>query len=152
VNNDGTLALIGEFGAFNNAFALTVDPTSRFLYTTTVSNSGGTVTAYAIAGDGSLTQVGSAVAAGSSANNALAVTPDGKFLYVPGTGDAKIFAYQIQGNGSLTPLNPASVTAGQVPLDVEISPNGQFLYVSNEGDNSIWGFRINANGSLTRLF
>jgi 6-phosphogluconolactonase (cycloisomerase 2 family) len=152
VNNDGTLTLLGEFGNFNNASALTVDPTSRFLYTATVSASGGTVTAYSIAADGSLTQVGAAPPAGSTTATALAVTPDGKYLYVPGAGDNKIFAFQVQADGSLTPLSPASVTTGNVPIDVEITPNGQFLYVTNRGSNSVWGFRINADGSLTRLF
>jgi hypothetical protein len=67
---------------------------------------GGLVVAFAVGGDGSRSQVGAAVSTGSelNSNTGIAVTPDGRFLYVTALGlslAGEVAAFEIQPGGAL---------------------------------------------------
>jgi len=80
----------------------------------------------------------------------LAVSPSGKFLYVPGSPN--ISAYRIDSaTGALSPVSGSPfATIGNLAA-VAITPSGHFLYAPGTVDNA-YGFRINAaTGALTPI-
>jgi DNA-binding beta-propeller fold protein YncE len=75
----------------------------------------------------------------------LAVSPDGRYLYVVNYGTSSVSSYQISA-GQLTWINNTST--GMQPVSIAISPDGLYAQVVNVGDNSISSYRINA-GALS---
>jgi DNA-binding beta-propeller fold protein YncE len=60
----------------------------------------------------------------------VAVTPDGKSLYVANWDSNNVAQFRILGDGSLTPMAIAMVPAGQEPDFIAITPNGKHAYVT----------------------
>ena len=54
----------------------------------------------------------------------VAVSADGKSVYVAASADHRLFQYDVGTNGELTPKVPASVPSGQFPQFIAISPDG----------------------------
>jgi 6-phosphogluconolactonase (cycloisomerase 2 family) len=80
------------------------------------------------------------VATGAGANG-IAITPNGKSLYV---AVAAIWQYTIDpGTGKLTPKSPATVAAPGHAHEIAIAPDGQNAYVVTVANNSISQYRIN---------
>lgn len=87
----------------------------RFGYT---GNGVGSVSGFAIAPDGSITLLDpdGATALIPGGVNDIALSADGRSLYVLGTGAARaIHAFAVEANGSLTPLGPA----GELPAGTQ---------------------------------
>jgi YVTN family beta-propeller protein len=86
-----------------------------------------TVNAYTINSDGSLTSVpGSPFATGGMNGKAVAVTPDGKRLYVSNQGSNNVSGFDIAGDGSLTAIAGSPWLTGGTSPDLEsivITPN-----------------------------
>ncbi|MBX9704837.1 MAG: YncE family protein [Gammaproteobacteria bacterium] len=66
------------------------------------------------------------------ANIDIAITPDGKTLYVTHGADSDNISIIDTGTFDVTPL-----AVGAVPLGVAISPDGTKAYVANYGDNTV---------------
>ena len=99
-----------------------LDPTGKFAY---VSNQGGSVSAYSIRADGSLTPVpGSPFAAGSGPFSVV-VDPTGKFVYVANVSGNNVSAYSIGANGALTPVAGSPFERGKTPYSVALDPTGK---------------------------
>jgi 6-phosphogluconolactonase (cycloisomerase 2 family) len=121
VQSNGTLAPISSsvptLGSANCWNVVTAD--GRFVY---VSNAGsGSISGFAIGGDGSLTPLPGTVLAlnpTGSSNIDITVSSDGKFLYSlnAGTGTVGIFAIQPT-NGTLTDLGTAGSLAAAAGLN-----------------------------------
>jgi 6-phosphogluconolactonase (cycloisomerase 2 family) len=135
--------------------AMIITPDGKAMF---VANAGGTVTAYKINGDGTLSAAGSPVNAGSIP---VALTADhaGKFLFVANQGSASdvtsgtISVFAISGT-SLTPVGnpvptelPADVS-GSGPSGVAVSPVGSYLYVANQFSNNVQSYSYDASGNL----
>ncbi len=108
--------LIDELGMGENGVAsFTIDPTS-----------------------GTLTPVqGSPVTFGTEFPGpfSIALDPKGKFLYVLGSSDGKIYEFSIDAStGALTPLagSPYNQELILYASDLTIDPSGKFLYYSSE--------------------
>jgi 6-phosphogluconolactonase (cycloisomerase 2 family) len=138
-----------------------IDPTGRFAY---VANEGffhgelGTVSAYQIdASTGALTQVSGSPFASGRELYGVAIDPTGKFAYVIGEGDDKVYGYGIDSNnGGLTPLPDSPYASEKTPFYLAIDPTGKFAYTTNArytGENHNRGhvsaYTIAANGVLT---
>lgn len=126
--------------------AITIDPTSQFVY---VANSGdNTVSAYNLSLAGPyMTQIGSAVAAGATPSAVLA-EPYGQYLYVANSGDNTISAYSISAfTGQLTPIGPFSTVTE--PTALAVSNDGKYLYVTGASAGEVQQFTINSGGTLT---
>lgn len=97
-------------------------------------------------------QVISTRAAGHSGHNTtaeIAVSADGRFLYVSNRGQDDIAQFAIAGDrGVLTPV-ARYPTGGRRPRFFCIGPDGQHLYAANQDSDSITVFHIDqAAGSL----
>lgn len=114
----------------------------------------GTVSAYRVAFNGSLTSTGaSPVADDQTAPCWVAVTPDGRYLFAVNTGSGEISSYQIAPNGSLTLIGSTVVSnsAGVGATDPSVSPDGRTLYVNESRVGAVGAFAINNGGTLTEL-
>ena len=117
-----------------------------------VSNTeAGTVSAYSIATNGSLSAVpGSPVNAPVPLG--VAVTPDGRYLYVADTtGAAAVSAFSIAANGSLTPVTGSPFAAKPGTWGLAITPDGKHLYAADAGAKDVSAYSIESNGSLSAV-
>jgi hypothetical protein len=159
--------------------AVVVSPDGKNVYMV----DGGAVAEFARNADGSLAELaapndcigatsGCVTATGVNFPTAIAISPDGKNVYLVG-GDTNnignIAEFARQANGSLTQLaspnncigeagsSPQSVcgtTTGHGltgPAAVVVSPDGANVYVATRTGSAIAEFGRNANGSLTQL-
>jgi 6-phosphogluconolactonase (cycloisomerase 2 family) len=69
----------------------------------------------------------------------VAVTPDGKFLYVANQFDSSVTKFSVDSSGVLT-RDPAVVLVGTTPSTLAVTPDGGFLYVANA--STLSGFAI----------
>lgn len=141
--------------------ALAISKDSQFLY---VANSGSDdVTVFKIGTAGVLTLVpqkegrSKPVGAGASSPIALAMTPNGQFLYVATSTSSMVTVFQVDASGVLTLVPPAGPgtnpisSAGTGLTALGLSPNGQFLYVTNGTSNNVTMFRVESSGLLTLI-
>ncbi len=149
VGSDGTLtASSGSSPAGFIPLAMAIDSGGHFLF---VANQGlqcdptsGTISVFAI-NNATLTEVpgspfrsSAPLAPSGTGPSGVAVTPDGKFLYVSDQYDNTVTTYSVDASGVLT-RGPV-VPVGTSPSAMAISPNGGFLYVANT--STVSGFAI----------
>lgn len=157
-SGDGTLAPahIGPFSLGNGAG--TPGEMAAFGHVIYVTGSTGSIVAFNVNPDGSLTSVtGSPFAAGAGVSH-LAVAPsytvpNTTFLYASNTGDpnGSISAFSIAANGGLVPVpgSPFPTLSGAGPEG--FYDGGKFLYVALKNANAIAAFAIADDGSLTPI-
>jgi 6-phosphogluconolactonase len=142
---------------------LTVDSKGRNVL---VANyGGGSVAAYQIGRDGSLSTASSFIQhKGSSVNKSRQEAPHAhginvdstsRYAYVPDLGLDQVLIYSFDSNnGTLAPANPAfaSVTPGSGPRHFALHPNRPFAYVINEMNCTLTGFQRDLKtGALTTI-
>jgi len=113
----------------------------------------GTVSAFNVAYNGSLTSIGSSpFADGQTAPCWIEITHDGQFLFTVNTGSGEISRYAIAPNGSLRLLGstPVSTTGGVGAVDARLSNDGRTLYVDESRIGAVGAFAVNG-GNLTEL-
>ena len=106
--------------------AAAITPNGAYLY----AAGPGTINVYTVASDGSLTQT-SAVYIASIV--ALAISPDGQWMFGLDILNQVLDEWQINSDGTLTTLTPVSFsTAGGVvtPKALTISPSGAFIFAA----------------------
>jgi DNA-binding beta-propeller fold protein YncE len=74
------------------------------------------------------------VGAGKSPSQ-LAVSPDGRFLFVSNVNGLSVLAIDENNHPPLQPFQTLSV--GTNPRGIAASPDGQFIFVANLGDNTL---------------
>jgi 6-phosphogluconolactonase len=109
--------------------------TAKFAYVPNMGDSttSGSVSAYSINSDGTLTAVTGATAGTKTIS--VTVDPLGRFAYASNWGSSNISAYLIGADGSLTLLQTTDVVCAY-PNSVTIDPTGGFAYVSFVGDGT----------------
>lgn len=151
-------------GVGNTLRGIAIAPTGRTAYI--VDSDRATVTSFAIADDGRLTQVGDVVATDpnlplplppscgpgetgpSPCPFGIAVAPNGRWVYVANSNTNTISILSVRRDGSLR-LNGAPIFAGGIgPRGLAVAPNGERLYVLNRNSDSISVFTIHKNGKL----
>ena len=80
-------------------------------------------------------------------SGSIALTSDGKILFVPNAGDNTISAFQITSKG---PKLVDRVTSGGI-LPVSLTVHKNVLYILNELSGTIFGYRFSATGFLTPI-
>jgi 6-phosphogluconolactonase (cycloisomerase 2 family) len=109
------------------------------------------ITAYAIADDGTLTEIaGSPFATGgdsSFSHHPDAIASCGAFVYAANYQTNTISGFTVEADGSLTAVPGATFPAAQV---VGLACNDTHLFASNFG-NIIYRFELDADGSLTDI-
>jgi 6-phosphogluconolactonase (cycloisomerase 2 family) len=139
--------------------ACTRDYTVAFVYVTTAKSNPGVINQYAVDySAGSLTSIGSPVAAGNDPIS-LVASPSGLFIYVINHLDVTnpVQEFAVQGDGSLTLKNSYKIP-GTNPSAIAIDTAGKFLYVTytyqagysttTPGPGGVAIFPINADNSL----
>jgi len=139
--------------------ACTRDYTVAYVYVTTAKSNPGVINQYAVDySAGSLTSIGSPVAAGNDPTT-LVASPSGLFIYVVNHLDTTnpVQEFAVQGDGSLTLKNSYKIP-GTLPTAIAIDPAGAFLYVAytyqagysatTPGPGGVAIFPVNADNSL----
>jgi 6-phosphogluconolactonase len=162
INPVGTNGTPAATGVQPTAMTITPDGKTMFIVNAvgTVTNPGGTVTAYTINSDGTLKVSGSGVTAGSTPV-ALAADPGGKFLFVANQGTSSdvtsgtISVFAISGTtlslAGTFPTELQSDVSGSGPSAVAVSPVGNYLYVANQFSNNVQSYSFDASGALTLI-
>jgi 6-phosphogluconolactonase len=121
-----------------------VSPDGSFAY---ASSQAGGVLAFRIGTDGSLTQVGGEY--GTVKGGVTSVTPDGRFVLIPGFLAGSIERLAVQPDGSLNSLGTKPVGPG--PLYLHTTPDGRFAILLKDplGPGEIGTFAVGPDGSLT---
>ena len=83
--------------------------------------------------------------------NALAASPDGRFLAVAGGADNVIAVYSISPFGQLTPNGNATPTDGSNPYDIVFSPNSRFIYTTNFNSGDVSAYEVSDTGTLSQV-
>jgi DNA-binding beta-propeller fold protein YncE len=102
---------------------------------------------------GALTALSPASLATGKEPVAVAVSPDGKNVYVVNQGANTISQYSRNAEtGKLTALSPATIATGALPLGISISADGANVYATSWSGNTISQYSRNAEtGLLTAL-
>ncbi len=149
VKTDGTLTAAGSTQAAGTTpLSVAMDSAGKFLF---VANQGlqvdpnsGTVSVFAVSNTslaevpGSPFVVAAPGASSGTGPSGVAVTPDGKFLYVANQFDSTVSKFSVDAAGVLT-RGPV-VPVGTTPATLAITADGGFLYVANA--STISGFAI----------
>jgi DNA-binding beta-propeller fold protein YncE len=105
----------------------------------------GAIVTFAIAPDGTLTQLGSA-ATGQAATCWITASPAGT-LYASNAGSASESTLATEPDGAITQLAVTPTDAGTT--DAVVSSDGQYLYVQAGKDGNVDAYQIGSGGSLT---
>lgn len=139
-------------GPFGSEFRPT-NPSQLFVSNAHGGANAGTVSAFAVAGNGTLSSIGSSPFPDlQTAPCWVEISHDGNYLFAVNTAVPSISRYWIAANGSLTLLGSTvfNLPTGLGPLDARLSPDGKTLWVVDTGAAKVSGFRVNG-GNLTEL-
>jgi DNA-binding beta-propeller fold protein YncE len=94
------------------------------------------------------------VAAGTAPQEGIAVSPDGRSVYVsafaPGFAGGQVLQYDVGPGGGLSPKSPPSVPAGNWARLIAVSPDGRSAYVANwDSAGSVLQYDIGVGGTLS---
>jgi 6-phosphogluconolactonase len=136
-------------GPFGSEFRPT-DPRQLFVSNAHGGAGNGTVSAFHVGFDGTLSSIGaSPFADQQTAPCWVEITHDGRFLFTSNTASATISRYAIAPDGSLGLLGSTPLR-GSGPLDLRLSPDGGTLWVVDSATKQIDGLRV-GGGDLTEL-
>jgi 6-phosphogluconolactonase len=139
-------------GPFGSEFRPT-DPGQLFVSNAHGGGGAGSVSAFDVSWNGTLTSIGaSPFADGQTAPCWVEITHDGRYLFTVNTGSGNISRYLIARDGSLTLLGTTPVSGGKgvSAVDARLSPDGRDLYVNETAVGQIGEFAVNG-GNLTEL-
>ncbi len=163
---DGTLKLLNSqlTGGADPCY-IELDKTDK--HVVTANYSGGSITAFNINGDGTLTTAAQLIrftGKGADAERQKAphlhcvrYSPDGKYLFADDLGTDKIhkFAINESNEGNYLKVGtPAAfdVAPGSGPRHLDFHPNGKYAYLINELSGAVIAFNYDANaGNLTQI-
>lgn len=135
-------------------FAIALTPSLDALFLD--NNASGTISAFKINSDSSLSATSTSTQTGSVPMG-MAIDPAGKFLFVANEGSSNISVYSINGTaltevaGSpFTTITPGT-TVATLPTAVAVSASGNFLYVANNFTGTVSAYSIGSSGKLTPL-
>lgn len=140
----------------SSPIGLAITPNGQFLYVAT-SNSN-MVTAFQVDSSGVLTLVPAAgastnpISSGGTGLTALAMSPNGQFLFVTNGASNNVTMFRVEPSGLLTLIPPTTSnpisTGGTTPNGLAVGADGARLYVAN-GSGTISVFAIESTGFLT---
>lgn len=163
---DGTLKLLNSqlTGGADPCY-IELDKTGK--HVVTANYSGGSITAFDINGDGTLTTAAQLIrftGKGADAERQKAphlhcvrYSPDGKYLFADDLGTDKIHKFGINESNEGNYLKvgaPAAfdVAPGSGPRHLDFHPNGKYAYLINELSGAVIAFNYDANaGNLTQI-
>jgi DNA-binding beta-propeller fold protein YncE len=161
IGSDGALSALStaSYTTGLNPWGIAISPNGSYLYVTNQGSSGASgLSAYSIGSGGALSPItlSSAGSTTGSGPAAIAISPNGSYLYVTNlssTGANGLCAYSIGSGGALSAitLSGAGSTTGSNPLGIAISPNGIYLYLANYGSAALSAYSIGSGGGLSPI-
>jgi hypothetical protein len=138
-------------GPFGSEFRPT-NPSQLFVSNAHGGAGDGTVSAFSVAADGTLSSIGDSPFADlQTAPCWVEITRDGGFLFTVNTASDSISRYSIADDGTLTLLGSTPVGGSGVgAVDARLSADGRNLYVNESAAGQIGEFAVN-RGDLTLL-
>ena len=139
-------------GPFGSEFRPT-DPDQLFVSNAHDGAGNGSVSAYHVSRDGTLTAVaGSPFADDQTAPCWVEISHDGRYLFAVNTAVPSISSYRIARDGSLNLLGstPFQSPSGLRPFDARLDPSGRYLYVVDAGVAKVSVFAVDG-GNLHEL-
>src|SRR5437588_4438536 len=155
----GSLNIVQTIPTGHNPFGSAITPDGKFFYVSAPEADpgypNGSIIMYAVnPATGLLTEIGTRVnPAPGNHPLEMAITPDGKFLYVATRVTSTVNAYAInQITGTLSPVpGQPFATGGTNGKALAVTPDGRRLYVANQGSNNVSGFDVAVDGSLSSI-
>jgi len=126
-------------------FGIAESPDGANVYVT--NDLGDTVSEFSVAGDGTLSLIGSQLT--GLTPRGIAVSPNGKSVYVTDGASTTVLQFSVEAGGALSPLSPPEVTSGSGPFAIAISPDGTGVYVANNTEDTVSHFSVAAGGELS---
>lgn len=140
-------------GPFGSEFRPT-NPDQLFVSNAHNAGAGsGTVSAFRVSADGTLTSIGSSpFADGQTAPCWVEISHDGRFLFTVNTASGSISRYSIAADGALELLGSTQVSSqtGVGAVDARLTPGGHTLFVNDSGIPAVSAFHVDG-GTLTSL-
>jgi 6-phosphogluconolactonase len=139
-------------GPFGSEFSPS-DPAHLYVSNAHGGAGNGSVSAFAVAGNGALSSIGgSPYPDGQTAPCWVEISHDGRYLFTVNTGSTSISSYGIDANGSLSYLMTTAFKsgAGIRPFDARLDPSGDHLYVVDAALDAVSVFAVDG-GSLHEL-
>lgn len=139
-------------GPFGSEFSPS-DPAHLYVSNAHGGAGNGSVSAFAVAGNGALSSIGgSPYPDGQTAPCWVEISHDGRYLFTVNTGSTSISSYSITASGSLSYLSTTAFKsgAGIRPFDARLDPSGDLLYVVDAALNAVSAFVVDG-GSLHEL-
>lgn len=99
--------------------------------------------------NGAIAQVGNAISTGVQPQ-AMAITPDGQFVFIANTGDSTIGIYAVKSDGSLSSVS-STPSSGQMPVALAVDPTGKFLFAVDQQSGDISSYGISESQSSLSL-
>jgi 6-phosphogluconolactonase len=140
-----------KIGPFGSQFRPT-NPNQLFVSNAHDGAGNGTVSAYTVAADGTLTPIaGSPFADNQTAPCWVAISHDGSTLFAVNTGSQSVSSYTIGAAGGLGLIGTTALSgSGLRAFDAQLDPSDSYLYVVDAGTATI-SVLANHGGSLTEL-
>lgn len=137
--------------ASTGADGLAITPNDQYVYV--ALGTGGVETLSFNASTGVLAAVNSVLAPKQSldADLAVAVSPNGDYLYVAETGINAVRVFSIAANGTLSEVSGSPYKTGLGPSAVLADSTGSYVYVANRAGNTISAFSVGTGGALTAI-
>jgi 6-phosphogluconolactonase len=138
-------------GPFGSEFRPT-DPSQLFVSNAHGGAAAGTVSAFSVASDGTLSSIGSSPFPDlQTAPCWVEISHDGRFLFTVNTASNSISRYAIAAGGSLELLGSTPFkTAGAGAFDARLAPDGNTLWTVEDGARAVSGFAVDG-GNLAEL-
>jgi 6-phosphogluconolactonase (cycloisomerase 2 family) len=139
------------FGPFGSEFRPT-DPSQLYVTNAHQGPSLGSVSAFSVAGDATLSSIGSSPFKNTQSGTCwIEISHDGRFLFAVNTGSGSISRYSIEADGSLTLLgNTPLAGTGVGAVDARLSPDGATLFVDESAAGAVAAFAV-SGGDLSEL-
>ena len=138
-------------GPFGSEFS-PVDANQLFVSNAHGGAGNGTVSAFSVSDNGSLTSIGASPFADlQTAPCWVEISHDGRYLFAVNTAVPSISRYAIARDGTLHLIASTPFKSGTMaPVDARLSPDGGTLWVVDSKSDAVSGFAVH-NGDLTEL-
>jgi 6-phosphogluconolactonase len=138
-------------GPFGSEFSPTVS-NQLFVSNAHGGAGNGTVSAFSVSDNGSLTSIGASPFADlQTAPCWVEISHDGRYLFAVNTAVPSISRYAIAPDGTLALIGSTPFKSGTMaPVDARLSPDGATLWVVDGKSDAVSGFAVH-NGDLTEL-
>ncbi len=132
-------------------YGVAVSPDGKSVYVTNQDgiSTPGTVSQYDVGPGGGLSPKAPATVATGASPFGIALSPDGKSVYVTSYETDTVSQYDVGAGGVLSPKTPATVSTDANPYGVAVSPDGKSVYVADYGSQDVSQYDVGAGGVLS---